>query len=372
MQITYIPYTTYTIMNYYHYQLLLFCRLKNATFTFAVPYTQSEISDMEMKTCITIILLLLMLVSSCSYVLSCRVKVRTPDFKQLEGAASNALQKGIQSMGQQMQRFTDNGIQLLQTMGTSVSQFLSEISDTTEKGIETIGKQVEGIRTDTNRQLENIVNDVNRTLGELVLRVDKVGEAINKNIMPPLTSILNNANVIVKKAHTVVDIWIVLLLLFGFFVSRYLRLLTGNDFVSLCEYVILSFSELILLNGAVIVLIVTLHKFIVSEDDEKKILDEMSPEAGVQNERLLKFMVILNVLIIVIFGTLRLVRKIDVKAVLAIFFWPLQKKISVGLRALLFLFVIATSVFFYYSTSSIFTSILSYIVLFVGIGVSLY
>ena len=291
------------------------------------------ICHMEMKTCITIILLLLMLVSSCPYVLSCRVKVRTPDFKQLEGAASNALQKGIQSMGQQMQRFTDNGIQLLQTMGTSVSQFLSEISDTTEKGIETIGKQVEGIRTDTNRQLENIVNDVNRTLGELVLRVDKVGEAINKNIMPPLTSILNNANVIVKKAHTVVDIWIVLLLLFGFFVSRYLRLLTGNDFVSLCEYVILSFSELILLNGAVIVLIVTLHKFIVSEDDEKKILDEMSPEDGVQNERLLKFMVILNVLIIVIFGTLRLVRKIDVKAVLAIFFWPLQKKISVGLHS---------------------------------------
>lgn len=327
-----------------------------------------------MKTCITILSLLL--ASSCPYVLSCpRVRFRTPDFKQLEGAASNALQNGVQAMGKEMQRFADNGIKLLDIMGTSVRQFLSEISDTTQKGIETIGKEVEGIRNDTNRHLENIVNDVNRTLDELVLRVDKVGEAINKNIMPPLTSILNNANVIVKKAHTVVDIWIVLLLLSGFFVSRYLRLLnTGKDFVSRCEYVILSFLELILLNGAVIVLILTLHKFIMGKDNEQKIQHEMLPGADVpnENEMLLKFTILFNVLIIAIFGTLRLVRKIDVKAVLSILLWPLQKKNSVCLRALLFSFVIATSVFFYYSTSSIFTLILSCILSFVGIGVSLY
>ena len=315
MQITYIPYT----MNYYHYhyQLSLFCRLKNATFTFAAPCTQSEISDMETKTCITILLLLV--ASSCPYVLSCIAKNRTAP-KQIEGAKSNALQKEH--------------------------------------------NQWEGIRNDTNRHLQNIVNDVNRTLGELVLRVGKVGEAIDEKIMSPLTSILNNANVIVKNANTAVDIWIVLLLLSGFFVSRYLRLRTGNDFVSCCEYFILSILELIFLNGAVVKLIVTLHKFIVGEDSEQKILDETLPGAGVlnENERLLNFMITLNVLIIVIFGTLRLVRKIDVKAVLSIFLWPLlQKKISVGLRALLFLFVIVASVFLYYSTSSIFASILCFL-----------
>ena len=150
---------------------------------------------MKMKTCITILLLLV--ASSCLYVLSYRARVRILDFQQPEGAASKGVQEGIESLGQQIQ-FTDNGI--------------------------------------------------------------------------------NNA-------HTVVDVWIVLFLLFGFFVSRYLRLRTNNDFISRCEYVILSFLELIFLNGAVIKLIVTLHKFIVGEDSEQKILDEMLPEACVLNAK---------------------------------------------------------------------------------------
>lgn len=99
---------------------------------FAVPYSQFEISNMETKTCITILSLLL--ASSCPYVSSCPpVRVRIPDFKQLEGDVSNALQNGVQAMGKEMQRFADNGIKLLDIMGTSVRQFLSEISDTTQK-----------------------------------------------------------------------------------------------------------------------------------------------------------------------------------------------------------------------------------------------
>ena len=260
-----------------------------------------------MKTCITILLLLL--ASSCPNVLSCvNVRVRVPSLRQLEGAASNAVQQGMHQVGEQMQRFTDEGTNLLQTMGTSVSQFLNRISQTTEKSMATIVKEAEGMRTDWNRHLQNVEDGVNNTLRDLILRVDNVGKAINKNVMPALTSILNNANVLVKKTHTVVDIGIVLLLLSGFFVSRHLRLQTGNDFVSCCEYAILSFLELLLLNAVVLVLIITLHKFAEGEDIEQKTEYEMLPQLDMlfKNGMLMQIIVACNVFIIFIFGMLRI------------------------------------------------------------------
>ena len=174
-----------------------------------------------------------------------------------------------------------------------------------------IVKQAEEIRTDLNIQFEIVQNVVNNTLRELILRVDNVGEAINKNVMPALTSILNNVNVLFKKTHSFVDIGIVLLLLSGFFVSRHLRLQTGNDFVSCCEYVILSFLELLLLNAMVLVLMITLHQFAEGEDIEQKTEFEILPQLDVLNKNgmLIWIIVACNVFIIFIFGMLNIVRK---------------------------------------------------------------
>ena len=261
-----------------------------------------------MKTCMTVLLLLL--ASSCPYVLSC-LSVKVPKFRQLESTASDVLQQGMHKVDEKMKQFVDDGTKLFQTMRTSVSQFLNDISETAETGMANIVKQAEGMRTDLNKHLEIVENEVNNTLRELLLRVDNVGEAINKNVMPALTSILNNANVLFKKTHTLVDIGIVLLLLSGFFVSRHLRLQTGNDFVSCCEYVILSFLELLLLNAVVLVLIITLHKFVEGDDIEQKTEYEMLPQFDVLNKNgmLIWIIVACNVFIIFIFGMLNIVRK---------------------------------------------------------------
>ena len=332
-----------------------------------------------MKSCIPIRLFLL--ACSCACVLCCRVRVPVPNFKQLENAAAESARNAVQVMGKQMTRFTEESTKLLQTMGSSVTQFLKDMSGNVERGIVMVEWQVKGIREDTNTHLEAMGKNVTNFLGELLKRVDNASEVFNKEITPRITSILDNFDITVKKSHSVMDIGILLLLLFGFYVSRYLRLLTGNDFVSRLGYIILSLLELIFLVGAVAVLVITLHKFVTGKEIEYEMLLRAVAVlvntmvntlhklvTDIENEMSPQFTVLFFVSIIVFLWVLPLAWKI-VKALLVIFSWPLQRNLSVRLRVgLSSLFTIVISVLYYYSTSSIDFFIIS-CVIFLGIGV---
>jgi hypothetical protein len=195
----------------------------------------------------------------------------------LEDSAAASLRTGVQVMGDQMQRFTDESTRLLQTMGSSVSQFLEEMSQNTERGIAMVETQVKGLREDANRHLEAMGNNVTKFLGELMVHVDKAGEAFNEEIMPRTMTLLDNVNITVKKTHTVIDIGILILVLFGFFVSSYLRLRnTNQDIFSLCSYFILGLLEMAFLTFAIHKFAQIFQKQVTDKDIEKELAQQLA------------------------------------------------------------------------------------------------
>ena len=292
-----------------------------------------------MKSCIPI--RFFVLACSCACVLCCRVSVRVPKFEILENAAAESVKNAVQVMGEQMTRFTEESTKHLQTMGSSFTQFLEEMSGSVERGIVTVVGQVEGMR-----------EDLNKYFTEISKTVKKLEEAVT----PRIIAILDDVDIAVRRSHILIDVGIVLFLLLVIFVSDCLRLKmsTGNDLISCCGYIIMSFLELSFLVCAVAVMVNIFYKVIMGKDIEKDLL--------------LQFIVFFIVSIILFFVVLPLAWKI-VKTILLISVWPLQTNISAWLRVGLFsLFTIVISVFFYYSTSPIVSLIVS-CVLFLGVGI---
>jgi hypothetical protein len=225
----------------------------------------------------------------------------------------------------------------------------SAVAQSARKAVQVIEEQSKGLREDLSKRVDMF-------LTEMMVRAQKLEQAFTQEIVPRITTILDDVDIAVRRSHILIDVGIVLFLLLGFFVSDCLRLKTstGNDLISCCGCVILSFLELVSLVCAVAVLVNIFYKVIMGKDIEK--------------DMLLQFIVFFIVSIILFFVVLPLAWKI-VKTILLISVWPLQTNISAWLRVGLFsLFTIVISVLFYYSTSPI-DSLIVPCVLFLGVGI---
>lgn len=220
-----------------------------------------------MKSCVPCICLFL-LACSCAYVSCCikaRVRVAVPDFRHAQNAVATSVSNMVSVVEGKMQRLTDESAQLLQTVGSSVSNLVEEMSTNVEKAIVMVEGQVRGMREDANRHLGAIGNNVSNFLDELMVHVDNVSEVIQKDILPEAVLITKNVNKVVKKTLTVMDIGILILALLVLFLSRYLRLTTRSDIFSSSGYFILGFFEWAVLTFAIHKFALIFHKHVTDE-----------------------------------------------------------------------------------------------------------
>lgn len=247
--------------------------------------------------------------------------------------------KEIEEMGRQMKRFTDESTRHFQTMGVSMSNVLKVMSDNAARGINLMEQQVKQMTEQTNTHLEAMINTVKDIQTQFLQRVVNIEEAVD------------NVNTVVKKSHVGLDIGTLILLLFAFFVSRYLRLHTGNDIISLGGYIILSFIELAFLIYAFQLSANILHKRLTGEDIENETLLQLAFGTGCL---IVSILVILLVVRLTVTWVLPFIVW-SVKTLLVITFgWPLQRNLSIRQRVgFSILCTTVVSVFLYYSTSPV-------------------
>lgn len=145
---------------------------------------------------------------ACTCVTSCKVKIRVPNFKQLQNAVASTT-KGLMSV-------------MMETLST---------------------RQFE-TKEDLNTHHETTGNNI-KVIDE---KVEETKEAISSDFLPKISSLIESVRIVVEKSHAGLDIWILILLLVAILGLRYLRLRTENDLFSNFGYhVLMGFMELALL-----------------------------------------------------------------------------------------------------------------------------
>ena len=140
--------------------------------------------------------------------------------------------KAIEEMGRQIRSFTEQSTSHFQAMSTAINDVLKMMSENTARGINLMEQQVKEMKEHSSAQLNAMTQNVEAIYRQFLQRVVKVEEAVH------------HVNIVVKKSHTGLEIVILILVLLLYFVTRYLRLHTKNDPISLAGIVILSFVEL--------------------------------------------------------------------------------------------------------------------------------
>ena len=110
-------------------------------------------------------------------------------------------------------------------------------------------------RKDMNSHLSEIRKSLDVFLTELNETIHKLEQKLTQEIVPRAATILDDVNATLK-------IGILLLLLLGYFVARHLRLSTGNDFISWCEYLILNTLKIVFLIATLAILVATVYKIV--------------------------------------------------------------------------------------------------------------
>jgi hypothetical protein len=179
-----------------------------------------------------------------------------------------------------MQLLTDESAQLIQTMGSSISNLVKEMSRNVEKAIVKVEGRVRGMTEDVNRHLGAMENNVTNLLGKLKAYVDNVAEVIQKDILLEAIFLTKNVNKAVKRTLTLMDVGIFILALLVLFVSRYLRLTTKSDIFSSSGYFILGFFEWATLTFVVHKFVLIFHNHVTDEDIEKNISRQLAVGIG--------------------------------------------------------------------------------------------
>ena len=258
--------------------------------------------------------------------------------------------------------------QFLQRVGVNIEQaeqtnahleaMINTVKDIQTQFLQRVGVNIEQAEQ-TNTHLEAMINTVKDIQTQFLQRVVNIEEAVA------------NVNTVVKKSHVGLDIGTLILLLFAFFVSRYLRLHTGNDLISLSGYIILSFIELAFLIYAFQLSANILHKRLTGEDIENETLLQLAFGTGCL---IVSILVILLVVRLTVTWVLPFIVW-SVKTLLVITFgWPLQRNLSIRQRVgFSILCTTVVSVFLYYSTSPVDCAIiLSAFLFIVGVCVNVF
>ena len=205
------------------------------------------------------------------------------------------LNKLVEEMLHKSERLTDESTRHSQAIGV-----LKVISDNAARGITLMEQQVKQMTEQTNTHLEAMINTVKDIQTQFLQRVGvniEEAEQTNTHLEAMINTVKDiqtqflqrvvnieeavaNVNTVVKKSHVGLDIGTLILLLFAFFVSRYLRLHTGNDLISLGGYIILSFIELAFLIYAFQLSANILHKHLTGEDIENETLLQLAFGTG--------------------------------------------------------------------------------------------
>ena len=268
------------------------------------------------------------------------------------------LNKLVEEMLHKSERLTDESTRHSQAMGV-----LKVISDNTARGITLMEQQVKQMTEQTNTHLEAMIKitlmeqqvkqmteQTNTHLEAMINTVKDIQTQFLQRVVN-IEEAVDNVNTVVKKSHVGLDIGTLILLLFAFFVSRYLRLHTGNDIISLGGYIILSFIELAFLIYAFQLSANILHKRLTGEDIENETLLQLAFGTGCL---IVSILVILLVVRLTVTWVLPFIVW-SVKTLLVITFgWPLQRNLSIRQRVgFSILCTTVVSVFLYYSTSPV-------------------
>ena len=169
--------------------------------------------------------------------------------------------KAIEEMGRQIRGFTEQSTRHFEAMGTAMNDVLKMMSDNTARGINLMEQQVREMKEHTSAQLHAMTENVEAIYSQFLQRVVNVEEAVQQ------------VNTVVKKSHAGLEIGILILVLLLYLITRYLRLHTKNDPISLAGIVILSFVELASLIYAIQLSANILHRHLTGEDiDREKLL----------------------------------------------------------------------------------------------------
>ena len=196
----------------------------------------------------------------CSCTLSCKGRRRRHNPPALPPPEFVNAGKAIEEMGRQIRSFTEQSTRHFQAMGTAINDVLKMMSENTARGINLMEQQVKEMKEHSSAQLHAITQNVKAIYSQFLERVINVQEAVY------------HINMVVRKSHNGLEIVILILVLLLYLVTRYLRLHTKNDPISLVGIVILSFVELAVLVYAVQLSANILHRHFTEKDIDRKTL----------------------------------------------------------------------------------------------------